>query len=188
MALLLLMVIALPASAEVVPGASVPTARMTWEEFVGTCTLTMSIPGSAYWKSVPIEDASEVAINNGEQAVITWPAGNCATQEPSHSPNSNYSLYQIRLESLAVELGYEIESMSSAAPTFEFYVVPSGLPAGRYSFGVECKVIDAEWSFSRWQSGIVRAITPPTYGDDSGEIYGIPIQQTAPKLIVITLG
>lgn len=181
---LLMISVPMTASAEVVEGASVPTAKVSWEENLMPCTATLRFPENAYVIPVPIKDATIVRINNGEQGVTTWPIGNCATQTPTFTEEPSM-LNKERLETLSLELGYEVKSMNSVVPDFEYYTIPAGLIPGEYSYGTEFGVMDAEWWITRGAlSG--RIIDLPV-GANQGEIIGIPYEQTALKLIVISL-
>lgn len=185
--LLLLMSVPMTARADVVEDADVPTATMSWEENLQPCTATLRIPGETYYISVPITDASIVTISEGEQKVVTWPKGSYVEHAPTFTAEPSGE-DEVRLLTLLGELGYDMDPMYRELPEedadLEFYQTPAGLPAGKYSYGSEFKVIDAEWWILRGQlTG--RAISLPM-GADEGEIAEIPISCSKIKLIVIS--
>ena len=185
LALMLIFVLPTSTSAEVVEDADVPTATMTWDDLIGSCTMTLCFPEDSYKIPVPVEDASIVHITQNTQGVITWPAGICATLAPTFTPVPSLQ-NQNRLETLGGQLGYNMCSMSSAVPAKEYHNIPLGLLPGYYSYGSEFTAIDAFWDISRGQTEFGRAVIP---GNDAteGEIVGIPLSRTAPKLIVMSL-
>ena len=123
---------------------------------------------------------------NGAIGVVTWPNGNCATQTPEFTTDPA-TLNKMRLSSLATQLGFDIYPMSSSVPDSEFYVLPENLPDGEYSYGIECRVADADWWITRGQSGLSRVAELPTTGAESGEILNIRESATGLKMIVISL-
>ena len=185
LAILLMLSLPMTANAQVVVGATIPTATLTWEENSQPCVATVMIPEEPDVLPVPIEDATIVTIVNGESKVVTWPRGNGATREPEFSVEPALA-DRVRLESLLLELGYELQSMRvDLEDTEQIYdIVPGGLPAGRYSFGSEFDVVDAEWSIVRGQL-FGRAVISPD-APDEGTITGIPFGATAIKLIVLS--
>lgn len=188
LALLLMMSVPMTARAEVVEDADVPTAKVTWTEELMPCTATLWIPGEEYTIPVPITDASIVHVTDGEERVITWPRGSYVEQTPVFTANPSMADY-FRLETLLGELGYGLGSMcqelSEEERNLVFFNTPKGLLDGKYSYGSEVDVIDAEWLIQR--GALTGRVISPSDGEDEGKIVGIPLSCTKIKLIVISL-
>lgn len=172
LAMVLLMLLALTPMAR--------AATVTWIEDSKPCSATVERIEGTYTVSVAIEDAGYVDHEAGEEEIITWPTGYRATQEPEYTPPNVRS--KIYVEQARELEGLSMDSMSSAAPAKDYYVLDPDLPEGRYSYGSVFTVYDASWQVTIGQlSG--RAVT--LEGATSGLIKGFPVSCTAPKLIVL---
>lgn len=176
--LILLFTLALPASA---------TTTIEWTGANGSYnSLSISKVSAAYYVYQPIKDATIANHVYGTQNVVTWPTGYCATYtlEEDDFPDNTF-LYKIHLDEAFTGEGL-VYSVSSNVPSFDYYVVPAGLPDGKYSYGTEITTYDISLriSLNAIPPEIAgRAVTPDNY--ISGTVYAVPTSCTAAKLITI---